>query len=373
MITANAVTADPLPRASERACDVRADVGVPASRLATLAHGFNLPGWLDSRAPQRPDLSALIGLHARGFSHIRLPVRAEYLLDAFSGRNDIVQYLGELDRALDDLGGIGFGVTVDAHPGERFNRLHVADPDGGFRLLEELWRLLARRYASRSPERLFFEPLNEPVVHRNIWRVQGPRLVNVVRQAAPAHTIIFGHADYQRIDALSNLTPLADANVVYATHFYEPMIFTHQGQDWSDDPLRYLERVPFPARLDDPAIAILLDNLSKHGQAAAAALLRSQLRKPWTESRIADDISQAAAWAERNRRPVMINEFGVLGWKAAATDRARWLRTVRSAAEQHCLGWTHWDYADGFGFVKRIAGREMPDELILDALLPVRR
>ena len=68
----------------------------------------------------------------------------------------------------------------------------------------------------------------------------------------------------------------------------------------------------------------------------------------------------------------MINEFGVLGWKVAATDRARWLRTVRSAAEQRCLGWRHWDYADGFGFVKRIVGREMPDELIVDALLPVR-
>ena len=97
MLTANAVVAEPLPRASERACGVRADVGVPASGLATLARGFNLPGWLDSRAPKRPDLTALIGLHARGFSHIRLPVRAEYLLDAFSGRNDIVQQLSELD------------------------------------------------------------------------------------------------------------------------------------------------------------------------------------------------------------------------------------------------------------------------------------
>src|SRR5205807_10491762 len=56
MIPVNADAADPLPRASERACDVQADVGVPSSRLATLARGFNLPGWLDSRAPQRPDL-----------------------------------------------------------------------------------------------------------------------------------------------------------------------------------------------------------------------------------------------------------------------------------------------------------------------------
>jgi endoglucanase len=168
---------------------------------------------------------------------------------------------------------------------------------------------------------------------------------------------------------LGRLAPLSDPNIVYATHFYDPMIFTHQGQDWSNDPVRYLQRVPFPAHLADPAITVLLDNLAKSGQNAAAGFLRSQLRKPWTEARIVDDISQAAAWAERHRRSVMINEFGVLGWKVAPADRARWLRTVRGAAEDHCIGWAHWDYADGFGFVNRIGGREIPDELIVDALL----
>jgi hypothetical protein len=35
---------------------------------------------------------------------------------------------------------------------------------------------LARRYARYSPERLFFEVLNEPVVGARIWSIQGPRL-----------------------------------------------------------------------------------------------------------------------------------------------------------------------------------------------------
>jgi endoglucanase len=90
---------------------------------------------------------------------------------------------------------------------------------------------------------------------------------------------------------------------------------------------------------------------------------------PWTEERVAAAIGEAAAWATRHRRPVIINEFGVLSFKAAPADRARWLRAVRTAAEQHCIGWTHWEYADGFGFVRRVEGREAPDEAIVDALL----
>jgi endoglucanase len=93
------------------------------------------------------------------------------------------------------------------------------------------------------------------------------------------------------------------------------------------------------------------------------------LREPWTENRIDAEIARAASWSERQRRPVIINEFGVLGWKAAAADRARWLRTVRRSAERRCIGWTHWDYADGFGFIRRIGEREVPDQAIVRALL----
>jgi endoglucanase len=93
------------------------------------------------------------------------------------------------------------------------------------------------------------------------------------------------------------------------------------------------------------------------------------LRKPWTEDRVAAEIALAGPWIVRHRRPVIINEFGVLAGKAPAPDRARWLRIVRRAAEAHCIGWAHWDYADGFGFVRRVGDREVPDEQILKALL----
>jgi len=42
---------------------------------------------------------------------------------------------------------------------------------------------------------------------------------------------------------------------------------------------------------------------------------------------------------------------------------------VRRAAERACIGWTHWDYADAFGFVRRVGDKEIPDQAVVRALL----
>ena len=362
------LVASPAAAAGTEAPDRAACVPMSEAQRA-LARGFNVTGWLDNVPARLPDLSVLARLHERGFTHVRLPVTAEHLMEAFTSREAAARQLRDLDTALNVLRDLGFAVSLDLHPGERLGRMHEAEPERGFELIDALWHVLAKRYSNRPPNRLFFEVLNEPKVPPAVWNVQGPRLVETIRRAAPNHTVIYGPANFQRIDALLDLKPLADSNVVYAVHFYDPMIFTHQGLDWSDDPLRYLHGVPFPSRLSDPDVARLLGDLMLQHRAEAVALVKGQLNAPWTEERIAADIARAGAWSQRYGRPVIINEFGVLGWKAAAVDRARWLRAVRTAAERNCIGWTHWDYADGFGFVRRVGEREIPDEIMVDALL----
>ena len=357
------------PAAQHPSCQPWPEAGVPPARLKLLARGFNLTGWMDGPSIRRPDLKVLANLRQRGFSHIRLPVTPEHLMEAFSPRGDVLRNFVELDRAIDTLIALGFAVSLDLHPGDKLGPLHVAQPERAFDLIDGLWHKLARRYANRPAERLFFEVLNEPGVAPAIWNRQGPRLAEAIRGEAPDHTIVYGPANFQRIDALAEIAPLALTNVVYAAHFYDPMIFTHQGLDWSDDPLRYLHGVPFPARASDPSVVGLLQELRVMGRDSSATLLKKDLGEPWTVERVSAEIAEAATWSERYRRPVIINEFGVLGWKALPEDRARWLQAVRRAAESHCIGWAHWEYADGFGFVRRIGDREIPDEALVKALL----
>jgi endoglucanase len=92
-------------------------------------------------------------------------------------------------------------------------------------------------------------------------------------------------------------------------------------------------------------------------------------RTPWTPQRIEAAFAGVAQWALRHRRPVIVNEFGALSFEASPAARAEWIHAVRSAAERFCFGWTHWDYADGFGFVKRRDGVETVDPRIAGALI----
>jgi endoglucanase len=355
---------------SRDACDAAAKSGVPKARLALLARGFNLTGWFDPTPGRRPDEHVLRTLLARGLTHVRLPVDGELLMEGISPRATVEKHLAEIDEAVDSLLRIGFAVSLDMHPGDAFSRIHAREPARALAILEDAWRILARRHAGRDPERLYFEILNEPAIEAP-WARQAPRVVAAVRREAPDHTIVVGPGGPQRIEALTALSPVPDRNVVYAIHFYDPMAFTHQGLTWGeeDEPLRHFRDVPFPSSLAHAGVQTLYHRLLREGRTNAAQSLVEQMRKPWNEDAVQEQFARAAEWAVRFGRAVIVNEFGVLRWKVDPQDRERWLRTVRSAAERFCIGWAHWDYADGFGLATRSDGRTIPDPLTLEALL----
>ena len=345
------------------------ETGVPRARLAALAKGFNLTGWLDRKPGTAPDITLLRSLRSRGFTHVRLPVTAEYHLASIVGQEAAAASGRDLERAVDRLIALGFAVSLDMHPGEGLAAMRRENRPQAFGLMEGLWRRLASIYAKRPVDRIFFEILNEPT-GPDEYR-EAVRMARAVRELARDHTLILGPGPDQRVEALESIVPIADRNVVYAIHFYDPMAFSHQGLDWSgpEDPLKHFRGVPFPSTPDHPAILALAARLTREGRTGAVQALREQLAEPWNDAVVDGTFARAEMWARKNKAAVIVNEFGVLSWQAPPQDRARWIKAVRSAAERHCIGWTHWDYADGFGFVRRTGGRESADPAILDALL----
>jgi endoglucanase len=282
--------------------------------------------------------------------------------------------LAELDDALDILSGIGFAVTIDLHPGPEFQSLHKSNSDVGLAQLTLVWRDLAQRLRNRSSESIYFELLNEPVVDAKIWRQQALSLIKEIRQISPDRTIIYGTAGASRFNDLAASLPLPAANIMYAVHYYDPFVFTHQGLTWeANSPLRYVASAPFPSKLDDPRIKELTKRLRKTGHRISAEEIEKTYQMPWNGRRIEEDISRLANWSARYKVPVVINEFGVLKFTARHRDRIAWLSAVRSAAEQNCIGWAHWEFADGFGFVNMERGDEVIDMTLIDSLLtPLR-
>jgi endoglucanase len=337
-------------------------------RARLLARGFNLPDQVPSRQAARPQRATLKWLRERGMTHVRLPVRGENVMPRFSSASTIRATIDDFDRALELLLGLDFVVSADMHPGGDFARLHRADPEAALSALTEGWRNLAKAVRRLPPSRVFGELLNEPNVEDAIWRAQAERLVSDLRGELPSTTFIAGPAPYQRVEALAGWRPLADDNIVYAFHYYDPMAFTHQGLNWDpSNPLSRLEGVPFPASRGAPDMAQLLDRLRARGEDDLASSIDHALDRPWTGQTIAAQFAPLADWSRKHSAPVILNEFGVLRFKAPRAARLAWLKTVRETAQANGFGWAHWDYNQGFGLLDETG---KPDFALIDVLLP---
>lgn len=347
-------------------CDYRT-YSVPPETLASLSRGFNLAGWLDGPELIPPDITVLGTLRRAGMTHIRLPVSAERVMRRFTPEDDVNDQLGSLDHALTVLLALGYHVSVDLHPGERFSRLHQDDATGSMESLREAWSHLAGIINRHSPELVFAELLNEPDIEPARWQIEVEQLARFVRDRLPRTTLIVGSTNWQRADSLPDFRPLNDPNVVYAIHFYDPMVFTHQGHWDPADPLSNIRGLPFPIRAEDAAVQNIRQRLIAGAKPRSLEILDSAIAQAKSGDVINDQLQPAIAWQQQYSRPLIINEFGVLKGGAPEQSRVRWLRSVVSFVERHCWGWAHWEYAQGFGLLDAKTGK--PDADVMRALL----
>jgi aryl-phospho-beta-D-glucosidase BglC (GH1 family) len=219
--------------------------------------------------------------------------------------------------------------------------------------LATLWRKLAAHYASRDPERVFFEILNEPEVNDPYrWTGIQASLAAAIREAAPRNTIIATGPNYSGLADLLTQHPLADGNVIYTFHFYEPHTFTHQGANWGLAWWSYTHGIPYP-----PTGESMQELVRQVPDAADRFELENYWLDRWDARRIRLLIDEAAAWGRENGVPLICNEFGVYRNFSDPVSRATWIHDVRTAFEADGIGWTMWDYRGGFGVVTKQDGQ----------------
>ena len=213
---------------------------VSATRLERLSRGINLSHWY-SQMPLGDEASLhqrfktynqptdFTLLAAAGFRHVRFPVEFELFLDEKNPGRLRPEFLADFDTALDQLLGAGLAVIVDWHAREE-TKDRLSHDDQLVAQAVALWGALARHLANRDPEQVFLEIMNEPAGKMSLerWTTMQNQLFIAMRAGAPRHTIIATGHRWSGVDELVQLQPLADANVVYNFHFYEPMVFTHQ-------------------------------------------------------------------------------------------------------------------------------------------------
>ena len=336
-------------------------------RVAHLRHGINASEWLaQSRdySPQRlravTTLDDIARMHAMGFDHVRLSIDPAIFQCAGPWMQcETVQVLDEvIARALSE----DLAVILDIHPSDDYKR-QLASSDSAVAKFAQLWGRIAGYYARQNPEMVFFEVLNEPEVGLYRWAGIQQSVVEVIRKAAPQHTIIVTCGEYSNPDDLVRMPEIADDDYIVNFHYYSPHIFTHQGASWGDAYWVTLRQVPFPGTQDAVAAA-----MAKQTDDWARWKLTQYGLEHWDAQHIAGEINFMAEWGKARHVPMTCNEFGVYRNYSNPDDRMRWLAAVRTALEQDGIGWTMWDYQFGFGVVTKKDGTVTEDDGVLKAL-----
>lgn len=338
-----------------------ADQQLAFVRVQHLKRGINASEWFAqsasdysaARTNRYTDAQDIALMSRLGFDHVRLSIDAvplEQYPHGAGGLND--EFLGRLDRAVDTMLADGLAVEIDLHPEDSYKQQLRTSNDAADRLTM-LWRNLAAHYATRDPERVFFEILNEPEVNDPYrWAGIQARLAAAIRQAAPRHTIIATGPNYSDIKDLLAMQPLPDGNVIYTFHFYDPHEFTHQGAGWGVAWWGYTHGIPYPAT--DGSMQELLRQVP---DPANRFDLEQYWLDRWDARRIRLLIDEAAAWGHANHVPLICNEFGVYRDHSDAISRATWIHDVRTALEADGIGWAMWDYRGSFGVVFKQDGQ----------------
>jgi len=354
-------------------CGAQANSGLARERARHLQRGINLSEWFaqvwDPKGYTKEHFESwvtaedVVWIKSAGFDHVRLSVNPAPLMRHNLADQLPPEYLGYIDAALKMLLERGLTVVLDLHPESDFKAQLVAHDDF-VEQYSDFWRALARHYRSSDPARVFFEVLNEPEFRdRYRWAGVEAKLAAAIREGAPEHTIIVAGANWSDVDDLVSMTPLADRNLIYNFHFYDPHTFTHQGATWGVNYWHFESKLAYPATVEN-------------AQAVAAAepdpfnrllVLRYGLDH-WDRNRISVEIGQAAEWGRHWNVPLTCNEFGVFRRYAEPEDRGRWLRDVRLTLEAAGIGWNMWDYSGGFGVVSGKPGQRTADPVTLGAL-----
>jgi len=270
-----------------------------------------------------------------GFKSIRLPVAFEFFENQQIPDEQIFSHI---DNIVKQCSLYGFKLIIDYHDGD-FNENNF--------LLEtkrviDLWVKLTKRYKHVSADALFFELYNEPP-HMNppIWKDAAYNMVTAIRKIDNNRTLIIGASNYNSIYELSRFVRLADENIIYTFHFYEPFLFTHQGAEWIGDQESTVG-VPFPYNAEKFPI------INPKAKNTDGEKNYKEYPIDGNEQSVRDKLQIVKNWGDKYDVPILCGEYGVYNKYADIDSRCRYIKTVRQTLKTLNIPGILWDYNSNF-------------------------
>ncbi len=338
-------------------------------------------------------------LKAAGFDFIRLPIEpSPFLTSNNETQSHLIDQTVETAKAINAA---GLKVIIDLHAipreGGKAGTDQIVNNPAMFEKHGKLVARMGKALSGLDPALVAFELLNEPNHQCDeigssgaspLWVKQLRTLHASARATAPKQTLILSGACWGGASGLGAIDPkiIADENIIWSFHSYEPFLASHQFASWTGGAESYFADLPFPPELVTDSMARkLVAEAGKRAlanpKAAAKNLLRSNLRRALEDYRkngrevLAQPFRDVDAWREKHGVPanrIILGEFGAIRedqgrivtkpeWRAAL------MREIREQAEQRGFAWAVWSHGGSFGVTTDDNSRT-PEPIMMKAL-----
>lgn len=310
--------------------------------------GVNLTSWFQTSSAasvhfgkySKQDFENIKSL---GCDVIRLPINLHSMTDGAPNYNLDPLLFYFLDQVIDWAEELEIHLILDNHS---FDPAVDTNPTV-LSILLPVWRQMAERYKDRS-NLINYEILNEPHgINDDTWNSIQGAIIKAIREVDTTHTIIVGPAGWNSYHNLQYMPEYSDTNLIYTFHFYDPLIFTHQGASWTDPSMVELGSVPFP--YDQSAMPSFPSSL-------IGTWIHSSFNNysnDGTVAKVQSLIDIAVNFKEQRNVKIFCGEFGVYIPNSDNSDRTYWYEVVRTYLEEMEIAWTIWDYQGGFGLYEK--------------------
>lgn len=345
----------------------------------------------------------LEALKDAGFDFLRMPVDpAPFLSDRTAAlRGDLFASVLDSARMINRA---GLKVVVDLHlipagGNRKIGMSEVMDNPATFDAYVDVVRAMAKTLAREDPRLVALELMNEPIVDcdengTSLWPDRQKQLFAAARASATRLTLVLTGGCYSNAASLAKVDPkaIADDNIIWAFHSYDPFLLTHQGATWAGDFIQYVTGLPYPltavpkAQLD-MALDTIRDRIRTEApwarQSGLLAYLDEQVSAMDTTEKLLGvmdaPFATVDAWARANGvkpQDITLGEFGMIrkeygnGFVMPAAYRTAYVRDMIARAEAHGFSWSVWSYGGAFGIVDAFDGEKAePDVMDMIRLL----
>lgn len=352
-------------------------------KVEPIDQGINLENWFNDQAsPEeygtRFSKSYLAAIKSMGFKSVRIPIGRTVLFNESNPSVLNPTNLPFVDSAISQAIQAGLTVQLDVMHQTLENYIGqklVADPVF-YKKFPLYYEAIASYFKKYPASHLYFELYNEPVFRPTAdpfnlayyWDPIQQLLINAVRKETKEHAII-ATGMYTSFAGLQRMKLYDDPRIVYNVHFYEPLLFTHQGASWIGwDYIINARNIPYPSTPQN--MQPFVDAVPVTDQNSKYYLSQYGLQY-FNANKMDELVREIAAWAYHKHIRIVCNEFGVYKSYANPQNRINYITDLRKAFEKYHISWTMWELDGPFGLVEYPDGdltNLIVDQQMLEAL-----